>query len=302
MMKQSQKRNNKILNFYKQTSTYTDLGYYKDFARKLPDDINELCLLQRRQIIHPFVIKENEGEINEYYGDLSKIPAHLRIFEDDLYPTAISVLAELLRRDNNYGYNRKVEDKIHVTCRGEAILLASILKAKGIAARVRSGFGFYVSSFEGGAGDHWITEYYNKKEKRWILVDPDFHDFDSDTEVDSNDIKEHEFLTAARAYLGIRNKIIPEKEIYYASTPYEYGLKAAVRALYYDFNSLMNNEIFFLHLPEYAIKNDLKLNKKELKELDFIANLMLKPNENFDELKKIWTKNNKFKVTSGGFN
>lgn len=28
-----------ILEFYKQTSYFTYLGYYKDFAKKLPDDI-----------------------------------------------------------------------------------------------------------------------------------------------------------------------------------------------------------------------------------------------------------------------
>ena len=42
--------------------------------------------------------------------------------------------------------------------------------------------------------------------------------------------------------------------------------------------------------------NRVEVSDEELKELDFIANLMLKPNENFDKLKKIWSENNKFKV------
>ena len=33
---------NEILKFYKKTSLYTDLGLYKDWAKKLPDDIAEL--------------------------------------------------------------------------------------------------------------------------------------------------------------------------------------------------------------------------------------------------------------------
>lgn len=36
------KRNIRIL----QTSYFTDLGYYKDFAKNLPDDIEQLCILQ----------------------------------------------------------------------------------------------------------------------------------------------------------------------------------------------------------------------------------------------------------------
>lgn len=40
------------IRFYKQTSLHTDSGLYKDFARNLTDDIDELCILQRMQIIH----------------------------------------------------------------------------------------------------------------------------------------------------------------------------------------------------------------------------------------------------------
>lgn len=47
-----------ILDFYKKTSSYTDLGYYKEFAKSLPDDIEELCVLQRMQIIHPVVFRD----------------------------------------------------------------------------------------------------------------------------------------------------------------------------------------------------------------------------------------------------
>ena len=43
----------RVLDFYKQTSLYTDLGLYKDFMKSLTDNIDELCILQRMQIIHP---------------------------------------------------------------------------------------------------------------------------------------------------------------------------------------------------------------------------------------------------------
>lgn len=59
---------------------------------------------------------------------------------------------------------------------------------------------------------------------------------------------------------------------------------------------------FFLHLPIYALKNNLNLNKEELSELDFIAELMLEPDNNFDKLRDIWNKNDKFKQTGGVFN
>ena len=74
----------------------------------------------------------------------------------------------MLRRDGAYNKNRKAENKIHVTCRGEAILLAATLKAKGYSARVRSGFAPYIK-YDGVNYDHWITEYYDINKKRWIL-------------------------------------------------------------------------------------------------------------------------------------
>lgn len=36
----------KILEFYKKTSLYTDLGLYKEFAKGLPNDIEQLCLFK----------------------------------------------------------------------------------------------------------------------------------------------------------------------------------------------------------------------------------------------------------------
>ncbi len=298
-----------ILKFYKKTSLYTELGLYADFARKLPDDISELCLLQRNQIIHPFDLSDEEmrKDSNSFYGDMTKIPRTALRYENDLYPTAIAMLSELLRRDKNYSVNRKIEDKIHVCCREQAILLASILKAKGIPARVRSGFAKYVNTSEKQAGDHWITEYYDFKNKKWILVDADMY-FDKDIleeyHIDFNllDIPREKFIFGAQAYLGLReNKFKPE-EIYYASSPLTIGIEASLHGLFYDFHSLMNNEIIFLHLPKYIVDKNFKLSNEEYFELDELAKLMLEPDKNFNTLNYIWENNEKFRIMSGGMN
>ncbi len=87
---------NEILEFYKQTSSFTDLGYYKEFAQKLPNDIEELCILQRMQIIHPVVFKDKNirNRKNCFWGDMSKVSISRLEFEDDIFPTAQSMLAE----------------------------------------------------------------------------------------------------------------------------------------------------------------------------------------------------------------
>lgn len=292
-----------ILDFYKKTSYFTDLGYYKEFARNLPNDIEELCILQRMQIIHPFAFRDKEIRTKKdcFWGDMTKVPIDRLDYEDDIFPTAQSVLSELLRKNSNYSIDREAKDKIHVTCRGQAILLASILKAKGIPARARSGFAEYILD-DGIYYDHWITEYFDENENRWKLVDADMHCPNHEIGFDLNDIPYDKFLFGANAYLGIRqNKYKPET-ILYASDPPTLGLKASIRGLFFDFHSLMNDEIIFLHMPKYIQDKNFELSEDEYKELDNLANLMLNPDDNFDRLQEIWNNTPKFKIMSGALN
>ena len=295
--------NNEVFNFYKQTSLYTDLGLYKNFMKNLPDDINELCILQRKQIIHPvaFDIPNIRKQSNCFWGDMTKVPITRLDYEDDLFPTAISMISELLRKDKTYSVNRKAEDKIHVTCRGEAILLAATLKAKGYSARVRSGFAPYIK-YDGVSYDHWITEYYDEIKQRWVLVDADEHCPDHEMGFDLNDIPRNKFIFGAEAYLGMRTGKYKTEEIYYASDPATLGLKASIRGLFYDFHSLMNDEIIFLHLPKYIQDKNFELSEEEYIELDNLAELLLEPDKNFDKILDIWNNVSKFRIMSGALN
>ena len=295
--------NKKILEFYKKTSLYTDLGLYTNFAKQLPDNIDELCVLQRMQIIHPIAYSNPDirKQSKCFWGDMTKVPKTRLKYEDDLFPTASSMLQELLRKDNHYYKERKAEDKIHITCRGQAILLASILKAKGYSARVRSGFAPYIK-YDGIAYDHWITEYYDESKMKWVLVDADECCSDHEMGFDLNDIPRDKFIFGAEAYLGMRNNKYKTEEIYYASDPATLGLKASIRGLFYDFHSLMNDEIIFLHTPKYIRDKNFELSEEEYLELDELATLMLDVDSNFEKLLQIWESNEKFRILSGGMN
>jgi len=289
-----------ILEFYKKTSSYTDLGYYKEFAKNLSNDIKELCILQRQQIIHPVDVKREKGNKNSFYGDMNKVPNTRLTFEDDIFPTAQAVLSELLRKDEKYSIERKIEDKVHVTCRCQAILLAAILKAKDIPARARSGFTTYVHT-DGVAYDHWITEYFDYESNKWRLTDADMT-YDNGLDFDINDIPYDKFIFGADVYLGLRNKKYSGNEIAYASDPYTYGMPAAIRGLMYDFHALMNDEIIFLHMPKYIRNKNFELSEDEYRELDELAKLLLDPNKNFDKILEIWNKEEKFRIMKGALN
>lgn len=291
----------KILEFYKKTSSYTDLGFYKEFAKNLPDDLEELCLLQRHQIIHPTVLMDEKIRKmkNSFHGDMTKIPMTRLLFEDDIFPTAQSILAELLRKNPNYEKNREIENKVHITCRGQATLLASILKAKGIPARARSGFAEYCDK-EGIFWDHWITEYFDRNSQKWQLADADC----CCNEIDFNpyNMPREKFLFGGNAWLKLRKKEIEEEKICFASDPVTVGLKAAIRGLFYDFHCLMNDEIIFLHMPQYIQDKNFELLEEEYQELDNLAKWMLEPDENFEKLQQIWENTPKFRIMTGALN
>ena len=96
--------NKDVLEFYKQTSQFTDLGYYKEFAKNLPNNIEELCVLQRMQIIHPVAYNDSNirNKSNCFWGDMTKMPITRLDYEEDYFPTAQSIIAELLRKNPNY--------------------------------------------------------------------------------------------------------------------------------------------------------------------------------------------------------
>lgn len=299
-------KENKILNFYRQTSCYTDLGLYKELAKKLPDDISQLCLLQRKQMIHPINLKNPDirNKKNSFFGDMTKISNTRLVNEEDIYPTALAMFAELLRKENKYSINREVTNKIHITCRGQAILLAAILKAKGIPARVRSGFTAYVSNDNNTVGDHWITEYYNEKNQRWVLVDADM--CCNDIDFDPFDVPRDKFLFAADAWLGVRRGNYSHADFYNSGYNYEEGEKFCIEILlielFYDFHTLMNDEIIFLHYPKYFKNKKFELSEEEYQEIDELAELMLNPDDNFDKLWEIWNTEEKFRIIKGCLN
>src|SRR3972149_574370 len=136
---------NKILDHYLEFSIYTNPGLYKKELRKLPKDVRKIGDLVRRQIIHKTTLARGNTGTNadKRFGDMEKVPWY-RQPEDDILVTASAMLAELYRRDRRgFVKDRKEEDKLVLTCRFVAILMASMLKSKGIPARLRSGNASY---------------------------------------------------------------------------------------------------------------------------------------------------------------
>jgi hypothetical protein len=283
-----------ILQHYLETSVYTYSGNYETYFKSLPDTIHELGKLICSQIIHRITLREGNINLNDslLYGDMTRFPWYRMRCEDDILLTAVSMTAELFRLDNRgFTFERQVEKKIVVTCRYVSVLITAILKAKGIPCRSRSGFAPYFK--DGLSLDHWINQYWNERQSRWVTFDADFFG-GSRLGFDQYDIPLDKFDWAADTWLQIRRKKVNGNNYVYAGG--EKSLKAAIRAVFYDFHALMNNEISYEFQPSYIAEKFDKLTELDFKEIDSLAGLMVNPDSNFDVLYEIWNTNKKYRI------
>ena len=293
----------KILDYYREFSMYTNPGLYRHRLEKdLPDDVKKIGELVRKQIIHRTTLAAGNTGTNadKRFGDMNKVPWY-RQPEDDVLPTAAATLAELYRRDERgFIENRKEQDKLVLTCRFIAILIAAILKSKGIPCRVRSGNAFYFDmGYLGGvSADHWINQYWSAKKKRWVTIDVD-GSWSLNDDFDPYDLPKEKFDFPADAWLNIRNnKDNPDR--FWNAKP-ERGLIVVLWSLFYDFHCLMNNEIIYVHYPRLAKKKNFKkMSQKDYQDIDELAELMKDPDKNFDALQVIWNNNKRFRLLKGG--
>jgi len=292
----------RILKHFLEFGTYTYPGLYQEKLKNdLPDDISEIGLLVRKNFIHRTTLTAGNVGTNTdlKFGDMTKVPWY-RQPEDDILVTAAAMLAELYRRDKRGFVNdREPKDKLVLTCRFVAIMMASILKSKGIPARVRSGNASYFDMGELGnvSTDHWINQYWSEQENCWITIDVD-GSLSLKDKFDPYDMPNGKFDFPADAWLDIRAEKTDPQHFYNAGG-YR-GKIVVVWSLFYDFHSLMNSEIIYLHGTKYGDPKKFdNLTTVDFEKIDELARLMQKPDENFDELVKIWETDKDFRLLTG---
>ena len=101
---------------------------------------------------------------------------------------------------------RPVEKKLLGNCRDHSLLLVSLLRHQGVPARARCGFGAYFlpDHFE----DHWVVEYWNQAQSRWMLVDAQLDDLQRDVlkiNFDTLDVPRDQFIVGGKAWQMCRS-------------------------------------------------------------------------------------------------
>jgi hypothetical protein len=96
---------------------------------------------------------------------------------------------------------RPAGERVVGVCRHFTLLHVAMLRAQGVAARARCGFGAYF--VERMFIDHWVTEYWNEAQKRWVLVDAQLDGRQRELfkiGFDPLDVPRDQFLVAGQAW------------------------------------------------------------------------------------------------------
>jgi len=268
-----------ILDFYRQYSSFTDPGDYEYLYKNLPDSLLELCSLIRSQFIHPY------AELPRYRELIPKE----RWNESVKYPTVKSALEGLISYDSSgILKNRKPEDRLVLGCRHNAILLASILKYRGIPARVRIGHVTYLKP--GFHLSHTICEVWNKSDRRWMLVDPStaMVDFSREKFDFSNDL-----------WLKMQNGEIDPNQYGF---PGRYsGLVSILGKVCPDLASILGTEYpvnQYAPILDYAFDDDNQIPDEHIKTLNRISELMKSIDaDNISKLQDIYNNTPEIQIT-----
>jgi hypothetical protein len=183
------------LTYFAQYGKITNPGSHAHLYSDLPTDIPALVDVVQGLIVHVFW--------GERYGlhlsEERKAEVQLRSMERRL--------ARTLELDPSPLTNpRPHEKKIVGNCRDFSVTLASMLQSMGIPARPRCGFGAYFmpNHYE----DHWVCEYWNEAEQRWVLVDAQLDELQRDvleTSFNTLDVPRDQFIVGGAAWRMCRS-------------------------------------------------------------------------------------------------
>ena len=253
----------------------TDPGTYSDQFSGLPTDIKALCEIIQGFQVHIFWAERYGITLTDQRKEevgLRKVTQKLeRIQELD---------------DRPLTFDRQLEKKLVGNCRDYSVLLCAILQYQGVPARARCGFGTYFRPdyYE----DHWVCEYWNEREERWVMVDAQLDPFQIEklgVQFNPLDVPDDQFVIGGKAWLMCRDgKENPDKFGIFDMRGMAFILGDLIR----DFLALNKIEILPWDPWGLMVRDDEDIPEGDLVVLDQIAAWTTGGNETFSDVRRIY--------------
>ena len=220
-----------MLASYATPGLFTVLDGFEDAFADVPGDAAAIARVVQGLLIH-------EG-LTALYG--VSLP-EARLAEKQLHSVAAmlkraaSLDGEALRRPRN------PDRRVVGVCRHFATLFVALMRLKGVPTRARCGFATYFA--RGKYLDHWVGEYWNTAQERWVLVDAQVDDVQRKAfglTLDTLDVPRDAFLVAGDAWRRCREGADPMK--FGVAGTAMWGLVEVYGDLFQDLAALRNIEL-----------------------------------------------------------
>jgi hypothetical protein len=258
----------------------------------LPTDLGQLCDAIQGVLIH--------SDITGWLYDV-KLP-EMRVNEKHIRPLAQALTQIRELKPQPLTLRREPKDRMAGVCWHFTELLCTTLRTQGIPARARVGFGAYFTP--GKFEDHWVGEYWNAAEQRWILVDAQLDAVQRKAfkvNFDPRDVPRDRFIIAGDAWQRCRSG---------QADPTAFGLSAInLNGLWFiagnvlrDLAALNRMELLPWDVWGMMPRNDAELGPEKMALLDKLAALTTAGDEAFPELRRLYESDERLRVPSTVFN
>lgn len=279
------------LAYYAAAAGMTAAGRHAAALRALPGATAQLMPVVQGLALHQYLAFAYGHRVPEARLE----EAHLRAVE--------AMLDRILAYDPRpLAAERPVDRRLVGVCHHHVLLLVAMLRAHGVPARARIGFGSYFNP--GYFEDHWVCEWWDAGAKRWKLADPQFDQVcirALSIDHDVLDVPRDRFLTAAEAWMRCRRG---------EADPGRFGIfQGNLRGLWFiagdlvrDLAALNKDEMLPWDVWGAMPRPGEKLGRGQLILFDQLAALTADPDVSFDILRRFYAGDDRVRVPGMLFN
>ena len=279
------------LEYYRQPGRMTSVGRYAPLIDALPREIPALAAVAQGLMVHEHMAQAYGVTLTE----ADRASVHVRPAEQ---------LIELIvaRDDRPLDVPRPPQTRLPGNCRHFSVLMVAMLRAQGTPARARCGFGSYFVT--GAFEDHWVAEYWDANQERWILVDAQIDAAQRayfPIDFDVNDVPRDRFLIGGEGWQRCRAGAA-DPNTFGLSLVKEFGDWWIAANLMRDIAALRNVELLPWDLWGAMPGPDAPITDEQTALFDELAPLTQTPDAVFTELQRRYDDDDRIRVPSNVLN
>ena len=279
--------------YYVRHSSMTAPGARAVEFHALPEDVEALCKIVQGVLLHRDMARGLYGMV---LSERQREAAHLRPIT-----TMLAGIHDLDARPLTSV--REPASRLPVVCRHFALMLTAILRELGIPSRARCGFAAYLTP--GKFEDHWVCEYWNPTQNRWILVDAQLDAVQRKAfkiTFDPLDVPRDRFIIGGDAWQQCRAGHADPNDFGLSHTPGLAGSWFIAGNIVRDLAALNGMELLPWDVWGLMTANDAALSAETRAFLDHLASLTFAVDASFRELCSIYEADDRLRVPLIVFN